>query len=239
MLKRNILTLATLGVLVFALAACGGNNNDTSATTQTTQPETTTQTTQPDSYAEATSTYDENGGYEDYNASDAYQEGDIRGSWAGNVYTNPYLGITFTAPAGWEITTNDDLAEIFGLATDVLGLDALQTMGMFADMMAIDPETGNNVQVLFESLWGQNITEPEYIDMMVSAFEDFGGEVDVIPGTISLGNRNWYSYSTLLNMGAPVHGRQLLSISNDVAIMVIITYSDGAVNEILDMFGSL
>ena len=240
MLKRTILTLAALTALAFTFAACGDSddNSNPPATTQVTQPETNAETPEPDTYAEPTPIYEDvdNDENDDYEVS---EEDSIRGSWSGNVYTSQYLGITFTAPATWEISTDDELAMLFGLTSDVLGLNALQMVGIFADMMAMDSETGNNVQVIFENLW-DSITEEEYIAEMIPQFEEFGGEIDVIPGTVSLGNRNWHSYNTTLDLGfGSIQGRQLLSIQDDTAVMIIITYFDDYVNEILDMFGSL
>ncbi|MCL2620000.1 MAG: hypothetical protein FWD97_03580 [Defluviitaleaceae bacterium] len=238
MMKKVLLTAISLFVLVFALAACGNNNddNDTAPVVPVTPSETLPEDNDPIVPDEDE---DEDQDEDTQDQDNVANEDDIRGNWDGNVYTNHHLGITFTAPADWEISTDAELATLFGLTSNFNGLNALQTVGIFSDMMAICPETGNNVQVIFESLDGLTMTETDYINEMIPEFEAIGASVTVIPGTISLGNRNWYSYDTLL---FGIDGRQLLSIQGDVAVMLVITtitYSDGVVEEILNMFDSL
>jgi len=237
--KKIFLTVISLFVLVFALAACGNNNDDNDIVTAVTDTQSETLPEDNDPIA-PDEDEDEDQDEDTQDQDDVADEDDIRGSWDGNVYTNHHLGITFTAPADWEISTDAELATLFGLTSNFNGLNALQTVGIFSDMMAICPETGNNVQVIFESLGGLTITETDYIDEMISEFEAIGSSVTVIPGTINLGNRNWYSYNTLLDFGfAEITGRQLLSIQGDTAVMLVITYSDDAVEEILNMFDSI
>lgn len=88
-----------------------------------------------------------------------------------NVYTSDFTGITFTAPDGWTYLTDAEIAELVNTNADALFnesfADAIAEMESFTEMMATDPKTGTNVNIVYENLatsGNTGISEEDYLN---------------------------------------------------------------------------
>jgi hypothetical protein len=96
-----------------------------------------------------------------------------RGTWNGDIYTNDFSGIKFTLPNGWVSATAEEIAQLIGVSEDILKddqkwmIDSAKLTTIY-DMYAHDPNTGNNVFVLFTNLTmsagGTELTEKDVLE---------------------------------------------------------------------------
>ena len=171
----------------------------------------------------------------------------MRGAWSGNIYTNHYLGLRFRLPAGWVAHTDAEIADVMDFAVGYVidqGLDVSEESNIFAEMMASNPATGANVQILFERLHvSATITIDEFIQNMIEGMELIGGSVYLdFPGTTRIGAYDWYSYGTMLDFGTiTTHGRQFIVIQGGYIKHIVITYAPTTETpeDILQMFRSI
>ena len=97
-----------------------------------------------------------------------------RGSWSGTTYTNNFAGLTFNAPADWSTYTDEEMANLLKVTSDVYeGSDFAKKMVEVAnvyDMMVSDQVGGSNVIVMYENLtltaFGQKLTPEAYLDLL-------------------------------------------------------------------------
>ncbi|MCL2563536.1 MAG: hypothetical protein FWE08_05830 [Oscillospiraceae bacterium] len=172
-----------------------------------------------------------------------------RGRWVGNTFTSEYLGLTFTMPNGWEVATEEDLAELMDLGADfmddILDLDddfwdVLDDDIAIHDMMASNALTGSNVQIIYEKAFGMSATQ--IIGQLNAEMEDVGFTAFTVSGTTRIGDYDWHAVDLEMELfGAVITLRYFVSVENDFARVIIITTSDQAetIDEILDMFGVL
>jgi ABC-type glycerol-3-phosphate transport system substrate-binding protein len=108
----------------------------------------------------------------------------VRGSWAGDTYTNEYLNLTFTMPEGWSSMSDEQLATLMGLSADNLAAAGVEVnkemleLMTIVDMQAQDPMTGNNVLVNIENIgkMAKNVvSEEDYIDLTREQLEEAYG----------------------------------------------------------------
>ncbi len=77
------------------------------------------------------------------------------GKWENNVYTNDFLGLKFNLPEGWSYSSDEEIAEMMDLGTDLLNDEQkmaaeVSKLTSAYYMVANDPNTGNNVVLLSE-----------------------------------------------------------------------------------------
>lgn len=106
-----------------------------------------------------------------------------RGKIDGDVYTNEYMGFTFTKPASWLYATDDEIAQLINVAVDnVLGesfKESAERIISVYDMMASDLYTRTNINVGYENLslaLATNITEAQYADVLKMQIGSLMGE---------------------------------------------------------------
>lgn len=124
-----------------------------------------------------------------------------RGTLDGNVYTNEYLGFTFTKPSGWIYATDEEIAETMNLGAELYLNDdfkkALDNSGSIYDMMVVDNSTGTNMSVGYENLarsFSTRITVEEYIDALEEQSKNLNGISIVFPDeydTVTLGEKEY------------------------------------------------
>jgi len=166
-----------------------------------------------------------------------------RGSWDGNVFTSEYLGLRFVTPPGWNVMSDAEIGATMGLATGFMEsfeVEMPDDAEMAHDMMAVNPLTGDNVQIIYERIQGRRIpTVAQIIEASTEPIEQMGGRVISIPGTTRIGAHTWYSFGTEINMGGMIaYGRQFVNIQDGFVRLIIITNftSVDAANDILPMF---
>ena len=113
-----------------------------------------------------------------------------RGTIDGDVYTNEFLGFTFTKPASWVFSTDEEIAALVNLSVEnILGdnfSEALKTNQVLYDMMVIDSVTRTNINIGYENLamsQSTNITMEQYINAFKSQLENVSGMTVTFPET--------------------------------------------------------
>lgn len=182
----------------------------------------------------------------------ALTTGPARGVWDGQVYTNDSLGLQMSLPEYWEIATDEEIAELFGIVAELGGgllpvgdlWDALELLNVI-DALAIDFATGANINIIFERLVFPmtRLTGQDYVELVVSQYEAVGTQVNEDrTGTVhQLGDRQWYmvSYTTAaFGFGPAGHGLQLINVEDGFVVVITITYYDNSASgdEILTWF---
>ena len=105
-----------------------------------------------------------------------------RGKIDGAVYTNEYMGFTFTKPDSWVYATDDEIAAAINLGVEImLGEDfdkVLENNQTVYDMMVSDLYSRTNINVGYENLaisLATNITVEQYIEV-------FKQQISNVPG---------------------------------------------------------
>ena len=171
MMKKLIALFMTL-CLLCSLAGCGGRNvvslpddDDDDSSSSTSRSESSRASSVPEP--------EEDEPEEPAEPDGAAQSGDLLGSWNGSIYANEALGISYTLPAGWVYASDEELLGMMDIALDSGILSdrtqlvvELGKSRIVYGMVAQDPVSGNNIQVMFESLEGMSnqdaITEEVY-----------------------------------------------------------------------------
>ncbi|MBR5515183.1 MAG: hypothetical protein IKU52_03155 [Clostridia bacterium] len=97
-----------------------------------------------------------------------------RGVIEGNVYTNDYSDLTFTATDGWSYSTDEDLAAVMNIGKEQFAANDisknLAELGTVYDMMVNHTDTGSNFMVMYENMdvtnLGRDADENKYLDIL-------------------------------------------------------------------------
>ncbi len=158
----------------------------------------------------------------------------------GNVYTNEYIGLTFTKPDSWIYSTDEEISEIMGATYDLVDSSdyeaAVSNLVSVFDMMARDPETGNNANIVFENLSlssSEDITVDEYIEIskanLTEALADFSFTFDNTE-TVTLGGVEFTklkcnaTYMGVMNMNQFMYCTKL----GKYMVVISVTIVDGS-----------
>ena len=102
-----------------------------------------------------------------------------RGTIDGNVYKSEYSGITFTKPDGWVFSTDEEIAEIMNIGSDMLDKSKFETavaeIATTYDMMVNDPISGSSVSISYENLAvtnNEDKTLEEYVDVVLNQLKN-------------------------------------------------------------------
>lgn len=180
-MKRILSALVLAAMLMLTLAACGGGNSSTtvsdiptssapSATSDAGAASSGSETNTPASSASSTTT----------GAGDASGESDAgtleRGLWEDGVYTSDFAGIRFTLPEGWLSASDEEIASLMGLGTELMVeggqpiTQELVELRTLTDMMASNPAIGTNVIITFENMGlvpgGSQIDATGYLEIV-------------------------------------------------------------------------
>ena len=176
-----------------------------------------------------------------------------RGTWENDVFTSEYLGLNFLLPDGWFIASDIDIAYEMGVSVDLMdqlsefdiaGLMDMAALDVVYDMMA-SSLAGAKVLIFYQRLVYplNQISETEYIEWAAKRITEVGVDVHFdYPGTTRIGNYDWHSFGTSVNiMGIDILGRQFINIHDGFAREIIISYNDMTepIDEILHMFFGL
>lgn len=121
-----------------------------------------------------------------------------RGTIESKIYTNTSLGVKFTMPDGWRYYTDAEIASLLNMSADMMFgenfKNALKNSPTVFDMMAVEPVSGTNVQVLYENLSKTaytDITVEQYIEILEQQLKNASGMSVTFPDTyetVKLGN---------------------------------------------------
>ncbi|MCL2575143.1 MAG: hypothetical protein FWE33_01800 [Defluviitaleaceae bacterium] len=223
---RNFLVATALVAGVMVFAGCNDRSNDNDNENNVTTPN-----------VEDVTTIGSSSDYVD----DSPVAGVSRGVWNGDVYTNAYLDMSFTLPEGWNVLSDAEVAALLGLGLDFFEFNLPGDADLFTDIYVQDPNTGNNVQIIFERLHPllSGIPTDVFVEFASEGIEDIGGTVDLNFPITRIGSYDWHSFGTELSFsGTVAYGRQFINIQDDIIRYIIITYFDDVqvVDDVLNMF---
>ena len=158
---KSLLILLLLGSIMFALTGCG----DKEKTEKSDEKEIVEQK-------------------QETNVEETAKPEFSMGEWNGNAYTNEFLGLKFNLPQGWTALSDEEIAEMMNIGTELLNDDqkALAQMAELTGvyyMVAKNPNTGNNVTIYSEKQLTE-VSAESYIDALktqLSAVQSINYEV--------------------------------------------------------------
>ncbi len=86
-----------------------------------------------------------------------------RGETTSTQYKNDSLGLTFNLPSGWRFYTDSEIASMLNITVEMFkDPELFNNVSSAIDFMALNPTTGDNVNLSFEKLNGTSITLEQY-----------------------------------------------------------------------------
>ena len=160
------------------------------------------------------------------------------GSWEGNVYTNDFLGLTYTMPEDWTRTSDEELEELIEQAADLMDLSDNEKK--LADLKAIyylmtKDSVGNNAILGSEKVSGSTSAKvyAESLKTQLESQESLGYELSDIKTETVDGKE-------FVIMGANVtlfkQKYYIYKVDNYMVYICITGYSDEEINEIVEHF---
>ena len=181
-MKRCLVSLTSL-LLAVALTACGSSGSQEAAQAPTEETEASAQATddvkEDDLEATDSSSASEETGDDSSNeAEPAEKEEEFeRGTIDGDTYRSEFFGISYTLPEDYEFATDEQLAEMANITTDMLedeaSQKALESGRVLFDMYAYAPD-GQNISITIEkanALTGVLISVDQYREICISKLD--------------------------------------------------------------------
>lgn len=127
----------------------------------------------------------------------------VRGEWVDNVYTNDFLGFSFTLPENWVVASDEELYSMIDSSTEELMTEdmkeqydkAIENEVAFYDFAVFNVTTGEGIIMSVEDLSKSNLgllyTEDQYLDGLVKDMESIEEvkfeELERVDGQLSFG----------------------------------------------------
>lgn len=111
----------------------------------------------------------------------------VRGEWVDNVYTNDFLGFSFTLPENWTLATDEELLSMLDSATEQFASEdfkerydeAIEKASSFYDFAIFNLNTGEsmilNVEDLSKTVGAILVSEDQFIDGIEANLENIEG----------------------------------------------------------------
>jgi len=138
-----------------------------------------------------------------------------RGEWSNDIYSSEYLGLHFVLPAGWATVSDEELAVIMNLSAPIagyMGMEIPDDMDEFHEMMAVDPVTRENVNIIFINA---GTTRAPSVRRMNAEFSAALNSPNITitqaitSDTVTIGNYEWHHMSVEMTMlGSVLEMRQ-------------------------------
>lgn len=184
-MKRCLVPLASL-LLAVSLTACGSSSGQEAGQKPTEEAETSAQATDEDKEDDLEATdsssvsedaEEEADDSSDEAESDEKEEDFEHGDIDGDTYRSEFYGISYTLPEDYEFATDEQLAEMANVTTDMLedeaSQEALESGRVLFDMYAYAPD-GQNVSITIEkvnALTGALINVDQYREICISKLD--------------------------------------------------------------------
>ena len=159
-----------------------------------------------------------------------------RGKWNGNVFTSDFFGFTVTLDQGYEIATNEDLADMNGMAdtTDASFIAALESTDANTavyDLFAMN-DIGN-IALAYNKFEGMSIDD--YVEANANGLKLTDAFKDTKTGTIKAnGERQPCIFTTLDNGTSEVYEIMIVYNNGDYfAILTFAAVSEGDLNNMV------
>ena len=212
---KRIFVLILALCLMLSLAACA-KEQPTPATTEAPKTEAPATTEAPKTEAPATTEAPKTEASEteavtEAPATEPAEQAAIRGTQAGDTYTNEMLNLQINKPKGWVFYTDEQIAQVNNMTSEALKetniADVIGKNGQFTDMMMADA-AGNSVNLILQPKQSiLDIYSDEQIftlseETMKAQFSAAGMTVNSFePTTITFGEEE----KTVLHMGLKVN----------------------------------
>lgn len=236
---KKLMALLMGAALMLSLAACAGDNdNDTDTDADTTaavvNEENDASEGSSDTEAETEEKKD--------NSSKKMTHGTIDG----DVYTNDFIGFTFTKPADWKYLSDEEIAQTINAGQEVFDLNALEEFlsdnASFYDMSAQNATGTESVMMCYENTMltaFRELTADEYIDVVkqqLSALPDMEYTVGETEDA-TLGGLDFRKFDATLSMnGIEVSQSYYARAEGKYIAGIIITSIETPIEEIETMF---
>ncbi len=126
----------------------------------------------------------------------------VRGSWENNVYTNTFLGLSYTLPEDWQAATDEEILSMMGLGAELLGKKedlekSLESQQSIYDFYVVNDTTGSNINISFEnlslSIGGILYSEEDYADVVTQQLQSLEGMTYIIGAyeEVTLGDKTF------------------------------------------------
>ncbi len=169
-----------------------------------------------------------------------------RGTVTENVYTSDFCGLTFTAPAGWQFYSDEEIAALMNVTADQLSDEKMKD-AMFEtviDFYAYDETTGNNVNATFENLnvtQRLTVTDDAYVlqftNVLVGQYESLGFTVETEDkGTVRLGGTEYRKLEIVLNGGALRQGAYIRRFGSQYLAIAVSVFDGTPLSELEKAF---
>lgn len=167
------------------------------------------------------------------------------GKWENNVYTNDFLGLKFNLPEGWSYSSDEEIAKMMDLGTDLLNDEQkmaaeVSKLTSAYYMVANDPNTGNNVVLLSEKPL-IDLTVDSYLNQLKNQLTS----VDSIKyemgeeGKETIANKEFTTLTSTATMNNVTMIQKYYVYKLDkyfVSIIATSTTKDAGINEIIRSF---
>ncbi len=222
---KKILALLMCFALVFSLAACSNDNGGNADANET-----------PDA-----SVVDSTNDAKD----EPVAKTPSRGTVEGDVYTNDFIGITFTKGADWTFLTDEEIAERTNTSLDVFDYnsvqEALAKTATMHDMFVVD-QNGNNVNIIFENTMltaMKKLTIDEYVTALQAQFDNLEGyEYEILSREeVTLGDASFTKLTSILTIGEQaVNQACYIKIADQYVTTITVTPTTETIDSIEAMF---
>lgn len=244
---KKLLSVLLLAGVILSFTACKSGKDDTTPTTDNTNPhdhthatDSTTAPTEASQESEVDPTSPEIT-TETPITPDSTQDRVTRGSISGDTYKNSILNLSFTLPSGWIFYSDKELCSLSGLSVDNLShfTDIAESNPAVYDMYAIHKESGASVSLCYENLLyttGSTLTAKEYLEVIKAAVSGAGVSQIEDHGTVNLCSGS-YESATITSGASSNQQTHFLKAYNQYMVTIIVTSpSAQAEADILKMF---
>lgn len=156
-----------------------------------------------------------------------------KGDVDADTYSNDFTGLTFHLPEGWKYATDEQIAELMGIAADILCQDeeylqAIADLTTVYDMKADGPDN-SSVMVLYENLsvtGNAGMSEETYISALSQQLNavNMGHEVSEETEYVNICGEDYACMATTLSAnGISLAQNYYLRALGDYMVCIIIT----------------
>ena len=171
-MKRCLVSLTSL-LLAVALTACGSSSSQETTPAPTEETEASAQNTDDVKEDDLEATDDSSGEAEPTEKEEDFERGTIDG----DTYRSEFFGISYTLPEDYQFASDEQLAEMANITTDMLedeaSQKALESGRVLFDMYAYAPD-GQNISITIEkanALTGVLISVDQYREICISKLD--------------------------------------------------------------------
>lgn len=218
---KKFLSLMMAVILIFALAACTGDEN-VRGEYEGNNPAATS----------GTNTFD-------------------TGKVSANKYLNKFAGISCELGSDWKYKTDEEIRQNNETAMGMIGEEysqAIQKASTFTDMMATHTNGTDTVNVTFEKLTGANLvlTESGYAEASKDSLKGALESMGMTNVTVSVGEESfagakhpYIAISAQFNGIAVYERLAILKCSNYIVVVTVCTWQNDTCSEILSNFKAI